>query len=263
MKTTTPSLSAPAQSEPILLPADVKIGSVSYLNARPLTYAIGSPVRYLEPRTLATELIMGYVDVGLVPLVEVLEHSTSYEIVDGVAIGSLQAVYSVFLNHTVPVEKIGTIALDPASKTSVQLARLLLEKFHGLRPRYVSPDEPADAQVIIGDPAIAYRQAHPKEAYLDLAEEWRRHTGLPFVFAVWAIRRGTPHQDALAGQLRAAAVAGLNARPHIAQNAFELRYLTEHLCYELGPDQKKSIIRFAELLVETRQLFTPPELAYL
>ncbi len=256
-----------SQRLPGFADVDVKlhhaIGSVPYLNARPLHWTIQDPVAFLEPSQLVVELGAGRLQAALVPVVEVLENSDAYHIVSGVAIGSLNSVYSVVLVHGLPVVRLKAIALDPASKTSNLLIRVLLEKYHRIRPRYVSPDDPADGQIIIGDPAIAYRQSHPDERYLDLAQSWHAHTGLPFVFAVWAVRRDTPDATGLAKNLRAAAMAGLAARGEIARSTFEFRYLTENLYYHLGPPQRKAIASFASDLVEIGCLAKNPELSYI
>ena len=239
----------------IRLKESIRVGSVSYLNARPLTYALASPVAMMEPSRLAAELREGRLDVALVPLLEVLESAAgTYRVADGIAIGSVRSVYSVYLNHHVPLARIKTVALDPASRTSVELARLVLEKFHHLKPVYVTPGEPADAQLLIGDPAIAYRQAHPEQKYLDLATAWREFTKLPFVFAVWAIR--LPYWRAFwtARQLRAAKKIGLASRYQIANSAFERQYLTEHLYYELESPQKKAISLFSEMLEQSGRI---------
>ena len=248
----------------VTIPETVRVGSVPYLNARPLTRFVASPIAKLEPSQLAKELRAGNLDVALVPLMEVLEApSGTYRMVDGVAIGSERAVYSVYLNYAVPLARIKTVALDPASKTSVELARLVLEKFHRLKPRYVSPDEPADAQLLIGDPAIVHRQAHPEQNYLDLATAWREFMQLPFVFAVWAIRLPYWRARSVAKQLRKAGQTGRSASSMIAHTPFERQYLTEHLCYDLGARQKKAIEKFAELLIQAERLPSIPKLSYL
>ncbi len=239
------------------------LGSVPYLNARPLTYAIQEPLALLEPNKLSVELAAGRLQAGLVPLVEVLENAAAYHIVNGLAIGSLNSVYSVVLIHNIPVVRLETVALDPASKTSNQLLRVLLQKYYRLTPRYVSSDEPADGQLLIGDPAIVHRQSHPDERGFDLAQSWHAHTGLPFVFAVWAVRKDTPNAEMLARNLRAAARIGLEARDQIARNHFEYRYLTEHLYYHLGDPQKKAIAAFASNLVAIGHLTYEPHLSYL
>jgi len=249
----------------IKIPSVIRVGSVPYLNAKPLTRFIASDVAKLDPNQLAAVLRAGNLDVALVPLMEVLESpANTYRVVDKLAIGAERSVFSVYLNYSVPLAKIKTVALDPASKTSVELARLVLEKFHHLKPRYVSTDEPADAQLLIGDPAILHRQANPEQNYLDLATAWREHTGLPFVFAVWAIRLPSFWRAlAVAFQLRSAKRIGLSQRDAIARTPFERQYLTEHLCYDLGARQKKALALFAEMLTQTGRLATNPKLTYL
>jgi chorismate dehydratase len=242
----------------------LRIGSVSYLNARPLTYALGGPVTCLEPSRLAVELRAGNLDVALVPLMEVLEAPPgTYRVANDIAIGAERAVYSVYLNHAVPLARIQTVALDPASRTSVELARVVLEKFHHLKVTYVAPGTEADAQLLIGDPGIAYRQAHPEQKYLDLATAWREFTQLPFVFAVWAIR--LPYWKALsaARHLRRAKQVGLACRAQIAGNAFERQYLSEHLCYDLGPAQKRAIALFADMVAQAGRIPAAVPLRYI
>jgi len=254
---------SPPQTAPTSVTPNWTLGSVPYLNARPLHWTIKDPVVFLEPSKLALELADGRLQAGLVPLVHVLENSADYHIVNGIAIGSLNSVYSVVLTHTVPVVRLKTVALDPASETSNLLLRVLLQKYYRINPRYVSPDEAADGRLIIGDPAISYRQSHPDERYLDLAQSWHAHTGLPFVFAVWAVRRDAPDAAGLAKNLRAAATAGLAARREIARNQFEYRYLTEYLYFYLNDPQKKAIAAFASDLVEIGRLKTNPTLSYI
>jgi chorismate dehydratase len=261
----TPAFMAENQSQSAgnLFPQPYTLGSVPYLNARALTYAIQESLTLLEPTKLSIELAEGRLQAGLVPLVEVFENADAYHIVNGLAVGSLNSVYSVVLIHDLPVMRLESVALDPASKTSNQLLRVLLQKYYRLTPRYVSSDEPADGQLLIGDPAIVHRQSHPDERCLDLAQSWHAHTGLPFVFAVWAVRKDTPNAEQLARNLRAAAKIGLAARDRIARNHFEYRYLTEHLYYHLGDPQKKAMAAFASALVEIGQLQKNPELSYL
>ncbi len=255
------------EPHPHLTPLDPTIphhlGSVPYLNARPLTYAIAEPIVLMEPSRLSKELAENLLHAALVPIVEVLENSDAYHVVDGIAIGALNSVYSVILVHTMAVVRLKTIALDSASKTSNQLIKILLQKYYRISPRYVSPDEAADAQLMIGDPAIAYRQTHPDERFLDLGQSWHSHTGLPFVFAVWAVRKDAPNVAGLAKNLRAAAKIGLAARDEIARNHFEYRYLTEHLYYHMNDPQKKAIAAFASDLVEIGHLAKKPELSYI
>lgn len=217
----------------------MRLGSVSYLNAKPLLY--GLEARLATPAVLAGWLRAGEVDAALVPVVEVMENPV-YWLVDGLGIGCLGPVYSVFLALRKPLGEVRRVALDPASRTSVRLTRWLLEQHHGLPVEYVDRGEAADAQLLIGDPAIAFRHANPEVPLLDLGEAWREATGLPFVFAVWALR--APDAE-LAERLRAAARKGLAARTEIARQPWELEYLTQHIRYELGEPERAGLARFA------------------
>ena len=257
----------------VKIPDSVRVGSVPYLNAKPLTRFISSSIALVEPSQLAADLRAGKLDVALVPLMEVLEcPAGTYRVVDKLAIGSEREVFSVYLNYSVPLAKIKTVALDPASKTSVELARLVLEKFHRLKPRYVSTDVPADAQLLIGDPAINHRQAHPEQNYLDLATAWREYTGLPFVFAVWAMRSSAKKAwpldlsrlmpGSVPDLLRRAGKQGLSWRDAMARTPFERKYLKEHLCYDLGVRQKKAITLFSEMLTQSGRIKSIPKLTY-
>jgi chorismate dehydratase len=248
----------------VSFPPSIRIGSVPYLNAKPLTRAIATPVTLLEPSRLAADLRDGHLEAALVPVMEVLAAPAgTYRVVNHVAIGTQRTVYSVYLNYTGALGNIRTVALDPASKTSVELTRIVLEKFNRLKPVYVSPDEPADAQLLIGDPAIIHRQANPDQKYLDLGEVWRAHTQLPFIFAVWALHLPLWQSFWTARKFRQAARIGVDHANFIAQNAFERTYLTEHLCYDLGDSQKQALTKFAALLVELGRLPTAPRVRYI
>lgn len=218
----------------------MRLGSVPYLNARPLLWGLEN-VRLATPSQLADWLRAGEVDAALVPVVEAIENPV-YWLVDGIGIGCEGAVYSVFLALERPLRQLRRVALDPASRSSVQLTRWLLAEHYGLEVEYVPPGKAADARLIIGDPAIAFRHQHPECELLDLGSAWKEATGLPFVFAVWAMR--TP-DAALAERLRAAAAAGLAARETIAQAAWEREYLTRYIRYEIGVRQRLGLERFA------------------
>jgi chorismate dehydratase len=115
--------------------------------------------------------------------------------VPGLGIAAASEVRSVLLVSDVSREKIRSVALDPASRTSAALTRILLKRVYGISPRYEEAGSrrqeagsKTDARLIIGDPALKTRlNGH---VVLDLAAEWRAFSGHPFVFAFWAIREG-------------------------------------------------------------------------
>jgi chorismate dehydratase len=216
-------------------------------------------VRFAHPSELARDLANGALDVALVPVFEALR-SPGYLAADDVAIACDGAVFSVFLAHRGPLAEVRRIALDPASLTSVKLLCVLLAEFHGLQPEFVAMDhEESDAMLLIGNQAIDFRtHASGGWQFLDLGAEWKRCTGLPFVFALWLMRLDLPDAPAVAGELRALKRDGV---AHIAEivhgdrehdAALATRYLTEHIRFDCGPREKTGLERFRELLAKHR-----------
>ncbi len=246
--------SAPATQFPAL--AGIRIGCVKYLNAKPLISGYDGPVRLEHPSELARDIVRGELDAALVPVFEALG-SRPYLLVDGAAIASAGPVYSVFLAHRGPLEKIQSVALDPASLTSVHLLQVLLAEYHGLKPRLLGLDEAAeaDAQLIIGNQAIEFRASATSDfQYLDLGEEWQKRTGLPFVYALWLLRPDLPGAHEVAREFRALKRDGVSRIAEIVRLEqegtleFRRRYLTQHIRFDLGPEEKAGLERFRELL---------------
>lgn len=233
--------------------AGLRIGCVKYLNAKPLIWDYPGPVIFDHPSKLAEGMIAGELDAGLVPVFETFS-ARPYLLVDEVAIACRGSVYSVILAYEGELSEIDRVSLDPASLTSVHLIRILLQEFHGLKPSYVPFTEPARARVIIGNQAIDYREnAAPGTRYLDLGEEWQRQTGLPFVFALWLLRADLPNAQAVADNFRALKAAGLQRRGEIVEKEtgrtreFAHRYLTEHIRFNLGAEEKAAVELFRKL----------------
>ena len=236
----------------------LRVGCVQYLNAKPLIHGYAGPVVFDHPSGLARDLAAGALDVALVPIFEALRHPR-YLLADGVAIASDGPVFSVFLAHRGPLAEVRTIALDPASLTSIHLLRVLLAEYHGLRPRWLelaSFPASADAVLLIGNQAIDFRERDAgAHQLLDLGDEWQRRTGLPFVYAPWLLRAELPNAAAVAEELRALKRYGtariaeiVHADPH--NPALSERYLTEHIRFDLGPREKAGIEKFRALLVK-------------
>ncbi|MCK6460596.1 MAG: menaquinone biosynthesis protein [Planctomycetes bacterium] len=219
----------------------MRFGAVSYLNARPLIEGL-SPLVLATPAELAERHARGEVDVALLPVAA--GEAMGLPRVGRLGIAAEGPVKSVLLFLRRPVREVLTVALDPASRTSRALARILLEEALGLSPRYVDP--PADAELLIGDAALV-RQA-TDEPRLDLAEEWTRWTGLPFVFAAWyGDPRAEPALEAAYGRgrrqlARYAREAGLG----LPADAME-RYLRDRIRYRIGPREEEGLRRFVTL----------------
>jgi chorismate dehydratase len=233
-----------------------RVGSVPYLNAVPLTRGLEDQIILATPAKLAEMLRRDELDAALVSVTEVLLHDR-YDVLDGVAVASLGEVQSVFLAHRRPVTEAREIFCDPASLTSVNLLRVLLAE-QELRPEFkplagYEPGSMPDFALLIGDPALNFLRAPHSHAIWDLGTAWLERTGLPFVYAVWALRRGLENQ-ALRRQLREAKEFGLDTLDYIIHErkeydyAFRKDYLGWHIHFHLGSDEKRGLARFAELL---------------
>jgi chorismate dehydratase len=177
----------------------LRISAISYLNTAPLMWDFehgeaGSEfeISYTLPSDCARALEAGTADIGIIPAAAYAQ-LTGLMVLPGVAIASRRLVRSILLVSRVPVDKIRTVALDTSSMTSVALTKILFEKWLGGGRTFTSmaPDiekmlAKHDAGLLIGDPALQIDRS--RYYTLDLAEEWIRYTGKPFVFAFWAIR---------------------------------------------------------------------------
>src|SRR5438094_972352 len=196
-----------------------KISVVKYLNAVPLAWGIlEGPQREVfdpilsTPAECADQLAPGRVDVGLSPSIE-FQRIKGCRIVAGPTVASMNRVRSVLLVSVVPLWKVKTVACDNGSRTSVALAKIVFNDFYHTHPDF-RPAEPdianmlaqSDAALLIGDNALKFMETNERPnietqkplvrlgseplQVFDLAERWRVLTGLPFVFAFWAVREG-------------------------------------------------------------------------
>lgn len=239
----------------------LRFGSVPYLNARPLLAGLGNhgSVRLEVPSRLVPLLAAGELDVALTPIVAAFDHPGLVLVPVG-AVSADGPVESVLLFCRGRPEDARTVALDTSSRTSADLVRVLCRERWGCRPRFSMRDPdpdlentPADAVLLIGDPALQARWRGPPP--VDLAAVWRDWTGLPFVFAAWLARNGAAARAA-ESPLRAAAERGRAELRRIAlAGAAELgldpdrtvSYMTERLRYTFGDRERRAIARFREL----------------
>ena len=235
-----------------------RIGCVPYLNARPLLEGLIYPVRERVPSALIEEFQAGELDAALLSSIDVIS-MTDPEVVDGVAIGSRGDVHSVILAYEGELQGIQQVTLDPASHTSNALLQITLSEFYGISPEYVHITE-CDTEnrqaslprLLIGDPAIAFRKrtSGSEVQYLDLGGEWYRQTGLPFIFAVWSLRKEYTNKKELSQILRATKVSGLSNLSKTADRdpdpIFALHYLSESIRFDLGEEEKRGLRLFRD-----------------
>jgi len=163
-------------------------------------------------------------DAALVSITEALLHP-GYVILDNVAVASDGPVQSVFLASKGPLESVETIHCDPASLTSINLLKVLLKE-KGIAPQWQPlPDYDSapekNAVLLIGDPAIRFRQSGPTHHIWDLGQAWKECFQLPFVYAVWAIRESCAHPTMLKA-LQEAKVSGVQHLDELVQTTSRL-----------------------------------------
>ena len=187
----------------------IRIGAVSYLNTRPLLYGLKRSglmerIELVEeyPSRVAEMLLNDEIDVGLVP-VAIIPQLKEAHIITDYCIGTEGEVASVALFSEVPMEQVTTVLLDYQSRTSVNLAKLLLKEYwqkevvlEDAREDFRSRISGTTAGIVIGDRALEQRNT---SAYCyDLGLAWKNYTGLPFVFAAWVSNKplGDEFEDA-------------------------------------------------------------------
>lgn len=248
-------------------PGAGRIGAISWLNALPLTESLarwrGGTVRWAPPSELARALRAGELDLALVPQVEIAAEP-GFRVVRGLGIACRGAAESILLFAPEPEAPLARIAVDAASRSSVELLRVLL-RLDGRPDAELFPAPPelapeslggsgADALLLIGDRALAAR-ASPTPR-IDLGAWWFERTGLPFVFALWAGPEGASAEvrravrgAAREGLPRRAEIARAFAREHPAVIGEEdaVRYLVRTIHHEIGAEEQESLSVFAEL----------------
>jgi predicted solute-binding protein len=217
-------------------------------------------LRFSIPSVCAQEVEQGEVQIGLVPVAEVARQQL--EIVPGVGITCRGAVRSILLVSRLPFSKIGKLAVDLSSRTSVQLARVILRERFGVEPE-LTPAHPdleqmlahSDAALLIGDPALRLLPEELPYECLDLGAEWLTLTGLPMVFAAWAGKPGLPLNllnDITLGSYEFGK-AGLEEIVNAeytrrgVTKALADRYLRHYIRFELGAEELRGLRAFYEL----------------
>ncbi|MBI3455509.1 MAG: menaquinone biosynthesis protein [Candidatus Rokubacteria bacterium] len=242
----------------------VRVGRISYLNVEPFFHAFPWPVASaLPPRALGEAVAEGRLDAGPLALADCIRlESAVARLPFGIA--TRDRAQSVFLFSSRPMAQLGgaRIAVTGETATSVRLLRLLLTFRDDAEPaRLVDLGEPADAVLLIGDAALRARHgAWPHPHCFDLGEEWSRWTGLPCVFAAWALRRdaGAAARASLGAVLDRSLEAGLRSLGAIARARRDVHewglsdddiiaYL-RGFSYRLGPEEEKAIAEFRRLL---------------
>ena len=258
-----------------------KVSVVKYLNTVPLIWGMLKGKQqgkyhldFTTPAACADALRRSEADLGIIPSIE-YQRIGHLAVLPGLSIASKNQVKSVLLVSKTPISQVQTVAADTSSRTSVALLDILLRKFYSLNVR-MTPAAPnpremlerSDAALIIGDPALALNGQAPQ--IYDLAAEWKKFTGLPFVFAVWAGREGAEisrYRD----DFEASRDYGLAHMDDIAQEygpkvsmtpeAVKV-YLTENIDYSLDDENLEGLRLFYRLAHELGLVSQAQELCF-
>lgn len=244
------------------LEQNIRVGAVSYLNTKPLLYGFkhGHTIEQMVltedyPARIAEMLLADEIDVGLVP-VAIIPRMKEYHIVSDYCIGANGPVASVGLFSEVPLDQIKTVILDYQSRTSVALARVLIQHWWKLDVRFeeAQPDfrdriAGDTAAVVIGDRAFEQRT---RSGYMfDLAEHWKAFTGLPFVFAAWIANKPLPPTFTNAfNQINSIGLQHIDRV--VAEHPYRLydllTYYTHNISYKLTEEKQQGLQRFLSLI---------------
>ncbi|HEV2668267.1 MAG TPA: menaquinone biosynthesis protein [Blastocatellia bacterium] len=274
----------------------MRIAASTYLNSAPLVYSFTQGFLRKKydfigdeaPSRCAEMLRAGQCEIALIPAIE-LQRIPGLRIVPEIAVASKKRVRSVLIASRRPLEEVRRLTLDPASRTSQALVKILFLRRYGFLPECAERAmgtaqnlfDDADAALVIGDPAMrleASARSLDLKIY-DLAEEWRAMTGLPFVFAVWAAREdvcdsasGPPRLPNLVDDLIAAKREGIE---HIEQIATQytselelprgelLDYLSQNVNYDLDDENLRGMGAYFDLAHECGLIGRPRSMLFL
>ncbi len=245
----------------------IKVTAVSYYNTLPFIYGLkhsgllsGFDLSLDVPSECARKLISGEATIGLIP-VGALPGIPDYQLISNLCIGADKDVKSVLLLANSDLHGLKTIYLDTDSLTSVNLVRILAEKYWKIQPEWKSNSELKgklennEGMVLIGDKTFGLAAQFP--FCYDLAGEWIKHTGLPFVFAVWVSRTTIP--DSFLNDFQAALAWGVEHREKSVITAEKLHiteqelvsYLINDISYSLDDSKRKGMELFMSYLAST------------
>jgi chorismate dehydratase len=240
----------------------IRISAVSYTNTKPFIYGLKHSdilqkidLSLDNPTDCAQKLIDDVVDIGLIPVAATL-NLKHWEIVSDYCIGAVGAVNSVFIFSNCDIKDVTTLQLDPQSRSSNNLAKVLLKNYWKANHLmivneavdYAQSTDPQTAFVQIGDRTFGKKEQY--QYVYDLAEEWKKFTGLPFVFAAWIANK--PISQDFINEFNQALKYGLDHRAELLKELPERKdfdfedYLMHKLDFELTENKKKALYLFLD-----------------
>ncbi len=240
----------------------IRISAISYLNSLPFAWCLEHSdimdeieLSYDIPSQCADKLLTGKADIGLIPIVEILRMPEHY-IVSDLCIGAGNAVRTVVLASEVPLADISTVYLDSHSRTSVALAKVLAKHYWHTAPEWIDftgnitkyPRSKQSAAVVIGDKAFGLQST----CLYDLASEWKKFSGLPFVFACWVANKpldknfARRFNEVMTSLFPNIELIAKHYKDQAPANVDLLDYWTNNISYPLTDDKRKGLDLFLQ-----------------
>lgn len=253
----------------------INLGSVPFLNARPLIYPLEKGfidhnfnIFYYNPSTLSKKLYKNEVDIGLIPVAEFLDRD-EYLALPDISISSYGKVDSVVLLCRDKIKNLKTVAIDSRSQSSTALLKIILEVFIGIKPKYLKKDvddnflENVDGGMLIGNSGLKALYSDNNDFIVyDLGELWTENTGLPFVYAVFAHKKEFNPVNS-ASLLLQAKNKGIGLVSEIADREHKKLGLTKNQCgiylgerikFDLDSEKIKGLREYQKLFFEIGEL---------
>jgi chorismate dehydratase len=245
----------------------IKLGRIAYANMAPVFFRVDAEFEEVTgvPTELNRRLVAGELDTAPISSIEYARHADTLLLLPRLCVSSEGAVDSIQLVSKLPLDEVRTVAITPESATSVVLTKVLVPG-----ATHVPLGERADATLLIGDAALKSAFEDPTPHH-DLGRMWLERTGLPMVFAVWAVKM-PPHPDlpdleeALVASVRAAraepeTLAFESSAAYGYPAGFLARYF-EKLRYRFGPRERAGLYTFLEMARDVGELDEVPELRF-
>ncbi|NIV41005.1 MAG: hypothetical protein GWN11_08525 [Candidatus Dadabacteria bacterium] len=249
----------------------VTLGTVPFLNSKPLIYPLEQnliehniQVSYFIPSELSGKLKSREVDIALMPVAELFKNP-ELKIFPGISISSMGPVDSVVLLSKKSLDEIGSVALDKRSRSSSALIKIILEKFYNICPQYYYRDidegflADIDSGMLIGNAGL-HAKFYPQQGFTvyDLGQLWTEHTGLPFVYAVFAYHKDNQEKiDSVGKSILESKTSGQKYIEEIIKDQAPKLGLTKEICfhylsksirYDLGINEIEGMKKFGEYL---------------
>ncbi|MGH7884323.1 MAG: menaquinone biosynthesis protein [Thermodesulfobacteriota bacterium] len=253
----------------------INLGSVPFLNARPLIYPLENGlvdhdfnIFYYDPSLLSRKLNEKIVDIGLIPAAEFLKHD-DYAALPDISISSYGKVDSVVLLSRDELKSIKTIAIDSRSQSSTALIKIIFELFLGINPTYIKRKvgenffDGVDSGMLIGNSGLKAVHSKDKNFLIsDIGELWTNFTGLPFVYALFALKKDFDLKRGYQALIDSKN-KGYDLIPKIVDIEHEklgltkedcFTYLSERIKFDLDSEKLKGLKEYQKLLFELKEL---------